>query len=173
MTAEPVAAHGATPASFDISAMPATAQTLPGTYLPRLETVQMRAAVQPSSRWPQPASMRRHATIRMAYMSQTRSTLRRIQPGWTRHSRGWVRSWSQLLARERPANQTMREPGRSIPPIRIQALRTERLAIPSLADLGDVVGGESGPPRFAEEPGELSVVGIVQEVEQRVAHRFR
>ena len=39
-----------------------------GRYLPRLDTVQMRAAVQPSSRWPQPASMRRQATMRSAYI---------------------------------------------------------------------------------------------------------
>ena len=54
MIAEPVAAQGSMPASFDISAMPATAHTLPGMYLPRLETVQMRAAVQPAQSLPPP-----------------------------------------------------------------------------------------------------------------------
>ena len=49
-TADPVAAHGATPARCAISAMPATAHTFPGRYLPRLETVQIRAAPHPSSR---------------------------------------------------------------------------------------------------------------------------
>src|SRR2546423_1317913 len=33
-TAEPVAAHGATPARWDMTAMPAIAQTLPGRYFP-------------------------------------------------------------------------------------------------------------------------------------------
>src|SRR2546423_1857863 len=32
--AEPVAAHGATPARWDMTAMPAIAQTLPGRYFP-------------------------------------------------------------------------------------------------------------------------------------------
>ena len=68
-TADPVAAQGATPARCAMSAMPATAHTFPGRYLPRLDTVQMRAAPQPSRRWPQPASIVRQATMRMAYMS--------------------------------------------------------------------------------------------------------
>jgi hypothetical protein len=49
-TADPVAAQGAIPARCAMSAMPATAHTLPGRYLPRLETVQIRADVHPSSR---------------------------------------------------------------------------------------------------------------------------
>ena len=63
-----MAAHGATPARWAITAMPATAQTLPGRYLPRLDTVQMRAADQPSRRWPQPASIIRQATMSSAYI---------------------------------------------------------------------------------------------------------
>jgi len=48
-TAELVAAQAAIPACWAITAMPAIAQTFPGTYLPRLDTVQIRAAVQPFS----------------------------------------------------------------------------------------------------------------------------
>jgi len=66
---------GATPACCAMSAMPAIAQTFPGTYLPRLETVQMRAAAHAPSSWPQLASMNRQAQIRSAYMAQTTSAL--------------------------------------------------------------------------------------------------
>ena len=48
------------PARWDMMTAPAVAQTLPGTYLPRLDSVQMRAAVRKRSSSPMLARMRRH-----------------------------------------------------------------------------------------------------------------
>ena len=72
MTADPVAAHGGRPRPAGPSPpCPATAHTLPGRYLPRLETVQMLAAVQPSSRWPH---AREHDRARRRSAARTSAT---------------------------------------------------------------------------------------------------
>src|SRR5689334_22695577 len=175
-TADPVAAQGATPARCAMSAIPATAHTFPGRYLPRLETVQIRAAPHPSSRWPQPESITRQATISMAYIDQTTSALNTSHPGLIRNSSGCERSASQLAVRLRAAKPTIARPtthcarrsqrGRS-------ELPTERLAIPALAQLGDVIRREPGPPRFPHQLGDRQPVRVLDQVQGRVAQRLR
>ena len=91
MTADPIAAPGATPARWAMTAMPATAHTFPGKYFPRLDTVQILAADQGSSRWPQAPSIARHAAMRSAYIVQTSTALSTSHPGSTRQSSGWAR----------------------------------------------------------------------------------
>ena len=71
--------------------MPATAHTFPGRYFPRLDTVQILAADQGSSRWPQAASIARQAAMRSAYIVQTSTALSTSHPGSTRQSSGWAR----------------------------------------------------------------------------------
>jgi len=65
-TADAAAAHGATPERCAMNAIPASAQTFPGTYLPRFDTVQMRAALHGLRRCPHPVSICRHAAISIA-----------------------------------------------------------------------------------------------------------
>src|SRR5213594_755530 len=138
MTADPVAAHGATPASCAMSAMPAMAQTWPGRYFPRLETVQIRAAVQASRDWPQAASMVRQATISRAYISHTVTALSTTQAGSILQASGWERSASQFRTSARAAKPMMRSANAHWAQ-RTQGLRTQRLAIPPLTDLRHVL----------------------------------
>ena len=84
-----------------MSAMPAMAQTFPGRYLPRLDTVQMRAAVQPRALSPRP-SIILHAAISSAYIAQTVTADRMSQPGSTRQSSGWDRAHPSSAAASRP-----------------------------------------------------------------------
>ena len=52
-------------------------------------------------------------------------------------------------------------------------LRTQGLVIPPLTSLGHVVRREPRAPRLADQPGKLAVSGVVQQIEDRVAHRLR
>jgi hypothetical protein len=62
--ADPVAATGDAPARCASAPMAAICQSLPGTYRPRLETVQIRAAVPNGSRRSQAESIARHVWMR-------------------------------------------------------------------------------------------------------------
>src|SRR3954469_22511000 len=99
-----------------MTAIPATAHTLPGRYFPRLEMVQILAAAQGSSLWPQAPSIERHAAISRAYMTQTTAALSTSPPAWGRQSSGWARSWSQFRTSDRQADTTKGGPPTHLPP---------------------------------------------------------
>ena len=154
----PVAAQGAMPARCAISAMPATAHTFPGRYLPRLETVQIRAAPHPSSSLA-PAREHRCATpgSGCAYMRPYHDA-RSAEPARRDLEVERLRSERLPVAHQAPGGEAddgqPDEPLASPQPRRAASLRTQRLAIPALALLGDVLGREPRTPRLADEPGQ-------------------
>src|SRR3954470_19434755 len=154
-----------------MTAIPATAHTLPGRYFPRLEMVQILAAAQGSSLWPQAPSIERHAAMSRAYMTQTTAALSTSHPAWGRQSSGWARSWSQFRTRDRQANTTMASPTIHCP-ARNQRLPTQRLVIPALAQLGHVVRSQPGSPGFADQTAHRHPVRIVEQLKHRGADRF-
>src|SRR3954467_3292629 len=154
-----------------MTAIPATAHTLPGRYFPRLEMVQILAAAQGSSLWPQAPSIERHAAISRAYMTQTTAALSTSHPAWGRQSSGWARSWSQFRTSDRQANTTMASPTIHCP-ARNQRLPTQRLVIPALAQLGHVVRRQPGSPGFADQTAHGHPVRIIEQLQHRVADRL-
>src|SRR5579859_4320378 len=82
------------------------AHTLPGTYLPRLETMVIRAASQYPSRCRRLSTTRRHASIKPAYAPQVMASDSTIQRGSIFHS--IVCDWRsfQLRANDRTARAT-------------------------------------------------------------------
>src|SRR3954452_10135269 len=151
-----------------MTAIPATAHTLPGRYFPRLEMVQILAAAQGSSLWPQAPSIERHAAISRAYMTQTSAALSTSHPAWGRQSSGWARSWSQFRTSDRQANTTMARPTIHCP-ARNQRLPTQRLVIPALAQLGHVVRPQPGSPGCAEHAPHGHPVRTIEQHGHRVA----
>src|SRR6185437_15626465 len=82
------------------------AHTFPGTYLPRLETIVIRAASQYPSRCRRLSTTRRHASINPAYAPQVMTSDNAIQRGRIFHS--IVCDWRsfQLRANDRTARAT-------------------------------------------------------------------
>src|SRR6478672_1162745 len=68
---DPIAAAGETPCCCASAPIAAICHTFPGTYLPRFDTNQMRAALANGSDWDHTRRVARHASMRMTYVAST------------------------------------------------------------------------------------------------------
>jgi hypothetical protein len=81
--------------------------TFPGTYLPRFETSQIRAASLNCSVSPAETMIRRHVSIRSAYVAMTIAVAAAIQPHWGCSVDIRDAALDHWPLSERKANQTM------------------------------------------------------------------
>src|SRR5574337_1981712 len=153
-----------------MTAMPAIAQTLPGTYFPRLDTVQMRVAGSGASCSPQPESITRHAQTSTPYMTHTTSRASRMLPGRRSHATGCRLSRPHWRTISRAAKPTMAAASTHWA-TRQTRLLTERLAVPLLAAGRHLVGAQSATPTLPFGAGLAQPPVVAQEVERRIGQR--
>src|SRR5690242_21147924 len=108
--------------------------------------------------------MARHAQTRSAYIVQTTRALASKYKGRGATMSGWARKSAQLRISDRTANPTTTRP-RIHWTARHAALPTQCLAVPPLADLRHVVGGEPPAPRFPLAAALSEPLGIVRSEE--------
>src|SRR5688572_2242289 len=100
--AEPVETTADTPARVAIAAMAVICQILPGTYLPKLETLQTRAALQNVISAPQARIIKRQVWTRSAWVPSTSTPEATMSRQRTSASSGCARTASHWLVRTRP-----------------------------------------------------------------------